>query len=180
MVEAEAGEVGREARLGCGDAKVGHQREAEAAADGRSLDRGHDGGPGAEEAHGRVVEVPRRALRARCLRRRAEPRARLRRTTELCARAEALALGAEHDGAAAGLLVERLEGGGEVVDQRQIEEVVGRASDLGRGDEVVADLHADVSEVLRVAHSRGFLLLALPLGRCGPGEPTSAGWRNAR
>jgi hypothetical protein len=64
---------------------------------------------------------------------------------EIRARTKRLALGCQHDGAATGILVERLERAGDLADQRDIEEIVGRPSDLDEGNEPRC-LDADVLE----------------------------------
>ena len=58
----------------------------------------------------------------------------LRPVGEIGAGAERLALGAEHVGADLVVLVERLEGIGDLVDQRIVEEIVRRPLDLDDAD----------------------------------------------
>ena len=132
-MEAEAVEVGAEARLAAGDAEVGGERQAEPAADGRALHRGDDGLLGPEDARRLLVQVL-AALVARAGR---------RPIGEVGARAERLALRAEHHGAARGIAVERLERVGDLVDQGVVEVVVRRALDLDLAD-VAGDADADV------------------------------------
>ncbi len=64
---------------------------------------------------------------------------------EIRARAERLALRCQHDGAAAGVLVERLERVGDLADQRDVEEIVAAAAGSRSGDEARC-LDADVLE----------------------------------
>ena len=122
-MEAEPREVGGEARLRCGDAEVRHQGEAQAAADRRALDRADAGLLRAEQA-GRLLVKVFAAL----------GRAGLRTVGEIGAGAERLALRAQHVGADVVVLVERLEGIGDLVDQGIVEEIVRRPLDLDHAD----------------------------------------------
>src|SRR5262249_56034659 len=54
---------------------------------------------------------------------------------EIGAGAERLALRRQHGGAATVVLVERLEGAGDLVDESDVEKIVGRPPDLDQGDE---------------------------------------------
>jgi DNA-binding transcriptional ArsR family regulator/MFS family permease len=126
LVEAEPREIRAEARLGRRDPEVRHQRQAEPPAHGRALHGGDHRRARLEEPHGLVVQMPSGGPG----RGPAVPPAEIR------ARAEVLALGAEHDRAAVRVGVQRLERLAERVDQRDVEEVVGRPPDL-RGRHVV-------------------------------------------
>ena len=168
VVEAEPGEVRAEARLGAGDAEARHERQPEPAADGRALDCGDDRGARGEQAHGLVVEVPPRVVFVRA-----------RAPAEVGARAEVTPLGGEHDGATAGVRVERLERLREARDQRPVEEVVGGTPDLGEGDAVVAETDAKISEGAEVTHAgilpvarRGFMLSVVSSNEAADVEAT--------
>ena len=137
-MEAEPREVGGEAAFGAGDAEVGHQGEAEPAADRRALDRADAGLLGAEQAGRLLVEMLA-----------AFGRAGLRPVGEIGAGAERLALGAQHVGADVAVAVERLEGIGDLVDQRIVEEVVRRPLDLDDPDMTFA---ADADILVGGAH----------------------------
>src|SRR5713226_1618786 len=64
---------------------------------------------------------------------------------EIGAGAEGLALRCQHARAAAVVRVERLERAGDLVDERDIEEIVGWPPDLDQGDEA-RSLHRDILE----------------------------------
>ena len=136
-MEAEPIEVGAEARLDAGDAKIGGERQAEPAADGRALHRRHERLAGAEDARGLLVEVLAALV----------PRARGRAVGEIRAGAEGLALRAQHHRAAAHVAIELLEGIGDLVDERIVEVVVRRPLDLDLAD--VVRRHGDADVLVR-------------------------------
>ena len=152
MVEAEPGEVRAEARFGRRDPEVGHQREAEATADGRALDRRHHGGARREQTHRFVVEVSPRVVAGRVLPASALAACAARATAEVGSRAKVAALRSQHDGATAVFCVQRLERIAELLDQRAVEEVVGRALDLGQRDMVVRQRDVHVTEDPELVH----------------------------
>ena len=83
LVEAEPGEVGREAAGRCGHPEVGGQGQTQAAADGRPLHGGHQGQGTVDQAVGRPVQGGQcrrsracRPRRSRARRRSASPRHR--------------------------------------------------------------------------------------------------------
>ena len=130
LVEPELGEVAAEAGVGGGDPEVGREREAEPAADRRALHRGDDRLLRREEGDGLLVEV--RGL---------VDEVRLR--AEVGAGAEVLALRAQHDRPAVGVVVEREDRLDQRLDERDVEEVVRRSVELDRRD-VVLDGDGDV------------------------------------
>ena len=131
-MESEPREVRAEARLRAGHAEVRHQREPEPAADRRAVNRADDRFPEPEQTDRLYIEVSDRLRLLAGPLSRAVERAAI---AEIRARAKRLALGRQHDGAAAGILVERLERAGDLVDQRDVEEIVGRPPDLDEADE---------------------------------------------
>ena len=143
------------------DAEVRDQREAETAANGRPLDGADDGLLGAEEAHGFLVEMAAHLVFVRAIALRVE----LRAVAEVGARAERLAVGAQHAGADVAVFVEALEGIGDLLDQRHVEEVVRRTLDLDDAD-VALGRNGDVGE-LGHGISPNFLLSSSGLSR-GP------------
>ncbi len=138
VVESEAGEVGAEPRLGRSDPEVGGHRHPEATTDRRTLDRGDDRLAGPEQPHRGTVQITGRIRGAR--------------RREVGARAEVLALGRQHDRPARPIVVERLEGVGELGDHRRGEEVVRWPTQRDGGDVVVGDRHCDE----RVGHQCRF------------------------
>ena len=136
-MEPESIEVGAEAGLAAGDAEVGRQRQAESAADRRALHRRHDRLSRAEDAGGLLVEMLAAPPVA------AGPGGRP--VGEVGAGAERLALGAQHVGADVAVAVERLEGIGDLVDQRIVEEVVRRTLNFDDADMALA-ADADILE----------------------------------
>src|SRR5262245_6308335 len=127
-MEAESREVGAEARRRTGDAEVRHQREPEAAADSSAVNRRDDRLACAKQADRLDIEMPGGSLRRLA---RHAPRAIERAAVaEIGAGAERLALRGKHHGAAGVVLVERLQRAGDLADQRDVEEVVGRPADL--------------------------------------------------
>jgi hypothetical protein len=106
------------------------------------LNRGDDRFPVSEEPDGFSVEVRGRLpLFARPLSRAVEGAS----IAEIRTGTESLALRRKHDGAAAGVLVERFERAGDLADQSDIEEIIGRSPNFDEGDET-RSLHADISE----------------------------------
>jgi hypothetical protein len=73
---------------------------------------------------------------------------------EIGAGAERLALRRKHDGPAATVLIKRIERAGDLVDERDVEEIVGRPPQLDEGDEA-GFLDPDI---LERAHEGLFLL----------------------
>ena len=125
-MDADLDEVrGETSVCGC-HPEVRHQRESEASANRGVLERGDDGLLTSEQPHS--LDVQRIFTSAR--RRLAALRIAIRKVR---ARAERLALGTEHQGAALGLIVERLEGVGEIANQIEVEEIVGRPVNLELG-----------------------------------------------
>src|SRR6266704_5145964 len=119
-MNAELDEVGRETCLRRYHAKVGDEREAEPAADRRTLHRGDDGLGASKELHRGGVKLlagPTAPV-ARALRR------------EVCAGTERLADRGENDRAAGRFRDEPAEAIGDGIEQRHVEEVVGRPTDL--------------------------------------------------
>ena len=171
-MESEPREVRAEARLRAGHAEVRHQREPEPAANRRPVDRADDRFPEPEQTDRLYIKVSDRLRLLAGPLPRAVERAAI---AEIRARAKRLALGCQHDGAATGILVERLERAGDLADHRDIEEIVGRPPDLDEADEPRC-LDADVLERTHLI----FLSLCLTRasrvrGRCG--NPPSAAWR---
>ena len=79
---------------------------------------------------------------------------RLVAAAEVGAGAEVLAIGAQDDRTAAVIVVERAERRRQTLDQVEIEEVVGRSLNLGRGHAIVADDDLEVAEPKGVASHR--------------------------
>ena len=136
-----------EARLGAGDAEIGHQREAEPAADRRAVNRADNRLLRAEQAHGLDVEVADRARVRLALH--LAIGIQVAAIAEIGAGAEGLALRREHDRAAGGVAVERLEGVGQALDQDVVEEVVRRPADLD-GRHGVGDFNGNVLSRFRI------------------------------
>ena len=134
-MKAQAGEVRGEARLRAGDAKVGRERQAETAADGRAVHRRHHGLVPAEYPHGFHVELTR--LVVELLRPPGFPALKIR------AGAEMFALGAENDCATIRFCVELLVGVGDLADEIVVEKVIRGAIDLHRCD-VIGDGQVDI------------------------------------
>ena len=132
-METEPREVGAEAALAAGDAEIRHAGEAEPAADRRPLHRGDDRLLRAEQPDRLLVQMPTGAFVAHVA------------AGEVGAGAEGLALRRQHQGAHRGVGIRRLEGGGDLLDQGDVEEVVGRALDLDRGH-VAGSRYADAGE----------------------------------
>ena len=136
LVDAEFDEVGSEPRLGSGDAEVGHQREAQAAADGGALNGADDRGLVREEAHRFPVEaaggIPESILaKIAPLGAFSPPGARVG-AGKVGSGTERLALGRQHDGAAIGAVVQHLESVPDLADKNLVEEVVRRPAESPR------------------------------------------------
>ncbi len=143
-MKAEPGEIGGKARLRAGDAEIRHHRQAEPAADRRAVHRRDNRLLGAEqpvafeiEMLDRLVAVEFALALAFFIQRRA--------VAEIGPGAERLALRGQHHRAATGVLIERFERGGDFLDQRDVEEIIGRAADLDQRD-VTGFLDADILE----------------------------------
>src|SRR5579863_440383 len=139
-MDADFDEIRGKARLGRGDAKIRDQREPEAAADRWSLNRRDHRLLAAKEPHRfeikRVAALWRLALIERVV---------LRTALKVRAGAKRLAFGGEQDAAAAGVLIEGLEGVRDVADQGVVEKVVRRPMNLDGRYIVVADLDAHIT-----------------------------------
>src|SRR5438105_3478561 len=103
-MKAEPVEIGAEPRLLAGHPEVGHQREAEPAADRGAVDRADDRLFGTEQANGLFVEMAAGAA-ARCL----LYRAGIHPLREIGTGAKRAALRGEHDRAAGRVGIEPLE-----------------------------------------------------------------------
>ena len=121
-VKAQAVEVGREARLLAGNAKVGDQREPQPAADGRAVHRGHHRLGAGEHARGLAVQ---RVDAARTV-----DDGIAAPVAEVGAGTERLALRTQHDGADIRVGFENLEAIGQLLHQLEVEEIVRGALDL--------------------------------------------------
>ena len=119
--------LARKARLRTGDAEIGDHRQAKPAADRRAVDRGDDRLLGAEQPVAFDIE---RLHAGHRLARAAAFFVERRAVAEIGAGAERLALRRQHDGADVDVLVEGFEGAGDVLDQRNVEEIIGRPPDL--------------------------------------------------
>ena len=140
-MEPEPGEVGAEARLGCSDPEIGHQREPESTPDGRPLDRGHHGRPRREEPHGFVAEMAPRVVANR-----------IGAGCEVGPGTEVAPFRGQHDRAAAELGVQPFDRVAEPFDQALVEEVVRRSPDLDQRYEVVAQRDVHVTEDPELSH----------------------------
>src|SRR5262245_63515381 len=140
-MKAEAGEICPEARLRTSYAEVGHHRQPEAAANGGTVYGSYNRFFGAEEPVALDIErgdawpglVAAAALRVK-----------LRAVAVIGSGAEGFALRCQHDGTNVAVFVEVLEGAGNVLDQRDIEEIIWRPSDLDQSD-VAALFDANVA-----------------------------------
>src|ERR1700722_4675460 len=141
-MKAELGEIGGEPRLRAGDAEIRRYRQAQPAADGRTMDGGDDRLLVAEDAHRLDIEVVDRKVR-----RRIDLGALFgllpRWIAEIGAGAERLALRRQHRGADFDVAVEFLQRVRDLVDQGDVEEVQWGFSDLDEADVTVL-LDADV------------------------------------
>ena len=158
-MKAEPGEVGAEARLGAGDTEIGDHRQPETAADRRAVDRRDDRLPGAKEPIALDVERrhtggPFAGAGALAVENAA--------VAEISAGAERLSLRGKHQRAAIGVVVERLEGRGDLPDQRDVEKIVRRPPDLHQRH-VAGFLDADILE-----RTHGNFPRLLLLGRAAP------------
>src|SRR5262249_237100 len=123
--------IRRKPRLRTGDAEIRNHREAEPAADRGAVHRRDDRLLGAEQPYGLDVEMAdTSSLLAGPLAGAVERAA----VAEIRAGAERLALRRQHGRAATRVVIERLERARNLVDQRDIEEIVGRAPDLDQGN----------------------------------------------
>ena len=153
-MKTEFGEVGGKARFRAGDAEVRGDRKPEAAADGGALHGRDDRLLGAEDAHRVQIETVDRAEAVGgialfgCFRLGRFLFLPLR-IAEIGAGAERLALRCEHRGADLDILVELLQRVGDLVDQRDVEEVQRRPLDFDEADVAVL-LDADVCEFCHV------------------------------
>src|SRR6185437_12816259 len=145
-MESELGEIRGKPRLGAGDAKIRRDRKAEAAADGRAMDRRDDRLFGAKNPHRLDVEVVDLAETRGRVRAFAGLRGLPRRIVEIGAGAERPALGGEHRGPDLDIAVELLQRVGDLVDQRDVEEIQRRPPDFD-GADVPGPVDADVRVV---------------------------------
>ena len=136
-MKAEPGEIGREARLGAGDAEVGRDRKTQTATNGGALDGSDDRLLVAEDTHGLNVEMVDRAkivgrialafLLALFL-------LLARRITEIGAGTKCSALRGKHGAADFDIAIEFFQRVGDLVDQGNVEEVQRRAPDFDQAD----------------------------------------------
>src|SRR3954451_22431395 len=122
-MEAELGEVGAEPRVRSGNAEVRRAGEPETASDGCSLHRRDDGQRRLEQPDRLGVQLPWSTAGAAI-------------AAEVGARAEVLALRAEHDDPGVSVASEMRVEVCDPPDHRQVEEVVGRATELHGRDTV--------------------------------------------
>ena len=130
--------------------KSGHHRQPEAAANGGAVYGSYNRFFGAEEPVALDIErgdawpglVTAAALRVK-----------LRTVAEIGSGAEGFALRGQHDGTNAAVFVETLESVGNLLDQRDIEEIVWRPSDLDQGD-VAALFNANVAHGILLLFGR--------------------------
>src|SRR5260370_41175948 len=169
-MEAEFGKIGREARLGTGDAEIGRYRKSQPAADGRAVDGGDDRLLVAEDAHRLDIEVVDRQV-GRRIGLRALFLLLPRRIAEIGAGAERLALCGENGSPDFDLAVELLQRIGDLVDQGNVEEIQRRLADLDQADMTVP-LDADVRKFAHVFVSDGLKVL---LRRKWAASPTQRG-----
>jgi hypothetical protein len=133
-MKPEAGEIRAKACLRTRDAEVGNHRQSEAAANSGALYGRYNWFFGAEQPVAFDIErsdawpglVATSALRVK-----------LRTVTEIGPGAEGFALRCQHDGTNVAVVVETLEGAGNILYQRNIEEIVWRTSDLDQSDAAV-------------------------------------------
>ena len=139
-MKSEPGEVGGEPRLRAGDAEVRHHRQAQAAADRGAVHRRDDRLFGAEQPV--ALDIKMRGARPRSAQ---DVAAVAIAVAEIGAGAKRLALRGQHQRAATGVVVERFERGGDFADQRDVEKIIRRPSDLDQRD-VAGFLDADILE----------------------------------
>src|SRR4029077_9126625 len=136
-MEAELGEIGREARLRPCEAKIRRDREPRAAADRGAMDGSNDRLLVAEDAHRLHIEMVDRQICGRII-----FRARLLllpcRITKIGSGAERLALRGEHGSADLDVAVELFQRIRDLVDQGDVEEVEWRPSGLDPADMVMS------------------------------------------
>jgi hypothetical protein len=118
MVEAEPGKIGAEAAARRANPKVRRQRQAKASANGSPLYGSHDGEGSRKEAQSGAVQ-------------RSDVLAGVGREVEACA--EVLSFRGEDDGAAPERCIELLIGGGNGLNERRVEVVVGRSAQAHDG-----------------------------------------------
>src|SRR5262249_12121546 len=133
-MKAETGEIRAEARLRTSHAEVGHHREPEAATNGGAVYGSYNRFFGAEEPI--ALDIERRdawpgLIAAAAL------RVKPRTVAEIGSGAEGFALCCQHDGTNVAVFIEALEGAGNVLDQRDIEEIIWRPSELDQSDVAV-------------------------------------------
>src|SRR4051794_17091370 len=139
-MKSEPREVRREPRLRTGDAEVRHHRKAKPATHRRAMDRADDRLLGTEEAHGLHVE---RLHGVRLFTRPLAGLVERRAIAEIRAGAEGFTLGGEYDRSAFRVGIEFFERTGDLVDERQIEEIIRGVANFD-GDDVAREVHADV------------------------------------
>ena len=167
MMQAEPGEVRAEPGLRAGDAEVGGAGQPEAATHRRALHGGDHRRPHLEQPGRRSVEFPRTAHPG-------PPRT----AGEVRARAEVLAVRAQHRRAELRLLVQPRAGIRERGDELGIEEVVRRAPDLHHGHEVAARPDAHVTERCpRLRHDR--IVIDIDVDQQEPARKGVAGGQGA-
>src|SRR4029453_10773629 len=140
-MKAEAGEIRAEARRRTSHAEVGHNRQPEAAANGGTVYGSYNRFFGAEEPVALDIE---RGDAWPGLGAAAALRVKLRTVAVIGSGAEGFALRRQHHSTNVAVFVEALEGGGNVLDQRDIEEIIWRPSDLDQSD-VAALFDANVA-----------------------------------
>ncbi len=123
-MEAELDEVRREARLRTRDAKVRHQRKTKTAADRGTVDRADDRFLRAEQTHRRGIQ------RVAAGRGASVAFACCVRSPKFAPAQKCLPCAHNTDARHFDIAVERIERIAERIDQRDVEEVVGRALDL--------------------------------------------------
>ena len=146
-MESEPAEIGGKPRLRTSDAKIGDERQAEPAADRRTLHGGDDRLLVAKQPGALLVKMLGLAVAGLAR------RTGIRAFRKIRAGAERLAFGREHDRPALRIRIERIEDVGDRVDQRVVEKIVRRAPDLDRGH-VVRQTNGDVLRC-RSVHRRG-------------------------
>ncbi len=135
-VEPEPVEICAEPRLLAGNPEVADQCEAQPPSDRRAMHRGNDRLSAAEQADSLLVEMLAGAAAAAL-----GNGSGFHATREIGAGAERSSFGGEHDGPAARVGIEPLEGLAEFGDQFDAEEIVRRPAHLdGRDVAVLADI----------------------------------------
>src|SRR5579885_1885702 len=165
-VKAEPVEIGAEPGLVAGHPEIGHQRQAEPAADRGPVNRTDDRLAGAEQPARLLVEVPAGAAARRFLH-----RAGIHPLGEIGAGAKRTPFGGEHDRPAGIVGVEPLERLADLGDQLAVEEIMRRPAQLNRCDKPVEG-HADILEPAVIAH----LCCSLTISASTTVRPWPAGW----